>query len=58
MYEVGGHKKYGTGFLISKNIVLTCAHNLFSLDYGEAASNVSYSPSYHKYKEKEVYKAK
>lgn len=48
IYEVGGHKKYGTGFLIGKNIVFTCAHNLFSLEYRQPVSKVCFCPGYSK----------
>jgi V8-like Glu-specific endopeptidase len=49
---MGGQQRYGTGFLIGKNLVLTCAHNLFSLDYGQAVENVCFSPGYGGGKEK------
>lgn len=30
-YEIGRHTRYGTGFLIFKNVVLTSASNLYCL---------------------------
>ena len=44
--KVGNGYKFGTGCLISKNMVLTCAHNLIKLPSKELCDSFSFVPSY------------
>jgi len=46
IYVVEGNQNYASGFLISKNIVLSCAHNLISSECKQKATNVRFCPSY------------
>ncbi len=44
-FEIGKHTIYGTGFLISKNVVLTSAQNLYCLETEQEVKNVAFIPS-------------
>ena len=43
--KFGDERSQGTGFLIEKNLVLTCAHNCFDKKHGQA-SKMSFHPGF------------
>lgn len=44
-YDIGRHTRYGTGFLIYKNVVMTAARNLYCSERKEETANVCFIPT-------------
>ena len=42
--EVEGRKYIGTGCLIHRRIVLTCAHNIYDRSYKKEGTNLTFAP--------------